>query len=108
METGKFEVSAKKQLENLFFSQYQGKAVMANRTQAKNEINIAPNLDREVLLARSSVLKIVSPVLSLDNIYTTEATVSFAAQSLRREGIQVYGVVALCTPQHFTLPTSRK
>src|SRR4028119_1401979 len=38
-----------------------------------------------------------SPVLLLDDIYTTGSTVSSAAQTLRRQGIRVYGVVAIAT-----------
>ncbi len=38
-----------------------------------------------------------SPVLLLDDIYTTGATVRSAAQSLREQGIEVYGVVAIAT-----------
>ncbi len=42
-----------------------------------------------------------SPVLLLDDIYTTGATVSSAAQTLQRHGIQVYGVVAIATSKKF-------
>jgi ComF family protein len=38
-----------------------------------------------------------SPVLLLDDIYTTGATVCSAAQILRKQGIPVYGVVAIAT-----------
>lgn len=38
------------------------------------------------------------PVLILDDIYTTGATVKSAAQTLRQQGIQVYGVVAIARP----------
>lgn len=38
-----------------------------------------------------------SPVLLLDDIYTTGATVCSAAQILRKQGIAVYGVVAIAT-----------
>ncbi|MGB7443145.1 MAG: ComF family protein [Coleofasciculaceae cyanobacterium] len=36
-----------------------------------------------------------SPVLLIDDIYTTGATVSSAAQTLLREGVEVYGVLAI-------------
>ncbi|MBP0029486.1 ComF family protein [Roseofilum reptotaenium CS-1145] len=38
-----------------------------------------------------------SPVLLLDDIYTTGATVQSATQALRYQGISVYGVVAIAT-----------
>lgn len=38
-----------------------------------------------------------SPVLLLDDIYTTGATVHSATQALHRQGISVYGVVAITT-----------
>lgn len=38
-----------------------------------------------------------SPVLLLDDIYTTGATVSSAAKTLQQQGIQVWGVVAVAT-----------
>ena len=37
----------------------------------------------------------VRPVLILDDIYTTGATARSAAQTLRQEGIQFFGVVAI-------------
>lgn len=39
------------------------------------------------------------PVLLLDDIYTTGTTVKEAAKTLRSQGIQVIGVVALSTPK---------
>ncbi|HEY9612873.1 ComF family protein [Allocoleopsis sp.] len=38
-----------------------------------------------------------SPVLLIDDIYTTGATVRAAAQILQKQGIQVYGVAAIAT-----------
>lgn len=38
-----------------------------------------------------------SPVLLLDDIYTSGATVQAATETLRKQGIQVYGVVAIAT-----------
>lgn len=40
-----------------------------------------------------------SQVLLLDDIYTTGATARFAAQTLRQQGIAVYGMVAIATSQ---------
>lgn len=40
-----------------------------------------------------------SPVLLIDDIYTTGATVRSAAQTLVRQGIQVYGVAAIASSQ---------
>lgn len=42
-----------------------------------------------------------SPVLIVDDIYTTGATVHSASQTLRQQGIQVYGVVAIATSKSF-------
>lgn len=38
-----------------------------------------------------------SPVLLIDDIYTTGVTAQAAAQTLRQQGIQVYGIVAVAT-----------
>ena len=38
-----------------------------------------------------------SPVLLVDDIYTTGATVRSAAQTLQKQGIRVYGVIAIAT-----------
>ncbi|MFB8790721.1 MAG: ComF family protein [Potamolinea sp.] len=38
-----------------------------------------------------------SPVLLVDDIYTSGATVQAATETLRKQGIQVYGVVAIAT-----------
>jgi len=40
-----------------------------------------------------------SPVLLIDDIYTTGATVRSAAQALLKQGIDVYGVVAIASSQ---------
>ena len=37
------------------------------------------------------------PILILDDIYTTGATVNWAAQTLRDAGMRVYGVVAIAS-----------
>jgi ComF family protein len=42
-----------------------------------------------------------SPVLLVDDIYTTGATVRSAAQALQQQGILVYGVVAIATSKQF-------
>ena len=42
-----------------------------------------------------------SPVLLVDDIYTTGATVRSAAQALQKQGISVYGVVAIATSKQF-------
>lgn len=40
-----------------------------------------------------------SPILLLDDIYTSGETVQSAADTLRQHGIRVYGIAALATPQ---------
>jgi len=40
-----------------------------------------------------------TPVLLIDDIYTTGATGLVAAQTLRQQGISVYGLLAIATPQ---------
>ncbi len=44
-----------------------------------------------------------SPVLLLDDVYTTGATARSAVQTLQRHRIQVYGLAALATPQKVTI-----
>lgn len=44
-----------------------------------------------------------SPVLLLDDVYTTGATARSAVQTLQRHGIQVYGLAALATSQKVAL-----
>lgn len=48
-----------------------------------------------------------SPVLLMDDIYTTGATVRAAAQILQRQGIQVYGVAAIATSKSQFIPASQ-
>ncbi len=46
-------------------------------------------------------------VLLLDDIYTTGATVRSAVQALQKQGIAVYGVVAIATPSRNMLPKGK-
>jgi ComF family protein len=56
------------------------------------------NLTDAFAIAKSlSQAPSTSPVLLVDDIYTTGATACSAAQTLRRQGIGVYGVVAIAT-----------
>lgn len=48
-----------------------------------------------------------SPVLLIDDIYTTGATVRAAAQILQRQGIQVYGVAAIATSKNQFIQASQ-
>ncbi|AFZ17659.1 ComF family protein [Allocoleopsis franciscana] len=48
-----------------------------------------------------------SPVLLIDDIYTTGATVRAAAQILQRQGIQVYGVAAIATSKSQFIQASK-
>jgi ComF family protein len=71
-----FDLSVQEREHNLAEAFVVGKGLQANRTS--------------------------SPVLLVDDIYTTGATVRAAAQTLKRQGIQVYGVVAIATSKSFT------
>lgn len=44
-----------------------------------------------------------SPVLLLDDIYTTGATARSAAKTLQQQGIRVFGVVAIATPNKLSI-----
>ncbi len=58
------------------------------------------NLDRAFTLGKNFARqRPTNPVLLLDDIYTTGATARFAAQTLQRAGIDVYGMVAIATSQ---------
>jgi ComF family protein len=46
-------------------------------------------------------------VLLLDDIYTTGATVRSAVQALQKQGISVYGVVAIATSSRNIVPTGK-
>lgn len=55
------------------------------------------NLADAFIVGKSLAQKSVSPVLLVDDIYTTGATVRAAAKVLRRRGIKVYGLVAVAS-----------
>jgi ComF family protein len=65
-----------------------------NLSQQQREQNLADAFFIGKSLSQHST---ASPVLLLDDIYTTGATVRSAAQTLRRQGIPVYGLVAIAT-----------
>jgi ComF family protein len=65
-------------------------------SQSEREQNLA-----NAFVVGKSTQKIssISPVLLVDDIYTTGATIRSAAQTLRNRGIPVYGVVAIASSQ---------
>ena len=65
-----------------------------NLSAPQREQNLA---DAFVVGKRLSQHPSASPVLLVDDIYTTGTTVRSAAKTLRRQGIQVHGVVAIVT-----------
>jgi len=62
--------------------------------QREQNLNMAFTLGAQFYRHRPT-----TPVLLLDDIYTTGATARFAAQALQQEGIAVYGMVAIATSQ---------
>lgn len=67
-----------------------GKTASERHTNVKNAFTVNPEF-----LSRSPN----SPILLLDDIYTTGATTQAAAETLRDRGRSVYGVVAIATTQ---------
>ena len=58
------------------------------------------NLDTAFTLGRDFLRQPPAhPVLLLDDIYTTGATARSAVQTLRRQGIRVYGIAVLARPK---------
>jgi len=55
----------------------------------------ADNLKDAFLIGKECLTRSPDPVLLLDDIYTTGATVRSAAQTLRRQGIRVWGVAVV-------------
>ncbi len=63
-------------------------------TEREKNLAGAFSLGKEFLRSRPS-----TPVLLLDDIYTTGATAQSAAQTLAQHGLHVYGLVAVATPK---------